>query len=78
MFEEVKTPTVFDGHYILISNQDDFGTGEARVVIEYVDGSLLWSAILFSLPSFAIVGWVIADLSSSEDEVGEQTPYVKA
>ena len=78
LFEEVKTPTVFDGHYILISNQDDFGTGEARVIIEYVDGSLLWSAILFSLPSFAIVGWVIADLSSSEDEVGEQTPYVKA
>jgi len=63
LFEEVTTPTVFDGHYVLVSHQGDSGEGEARVTIEYVDGSLLWSAILCSLPCFAITGWVISDIA---------------
>ena len=78
LFEEVSTPSVFDGHYILVSYQGDSGSGEARVIVEYIDGGLLWSAILCSLPSFAITGWVIAELSSSEDEVSKQASDVKA
>ena len=59
--EEVETPTVSDGHFVLVSNQGQSGDGEARVTIKYVDGHLLWSAVLCSLPCFAIIGWVVAE-----------------
>ena len=34
---EVETTTLFDGHYVLVSNQGDDGVGEVRITIEYVD-----------------------------------------
>jgi len=70
--EQVETPSVFDGHFILASNQGDSGVGEVRVTIEYVDGSLLWTAFISSIPSFAITGLVIGELCFSEDEVSEE------
>ncbi len=59
--EEVDTPTVWDGHYVLVSHQGDSGEGEARVTIKYVDEDLLWSAVLCSMPCFGIVGWLMSE-----------------
>jgi len=70
--EQIETPSVFDGHFILVTNQGDSGVGEVRITIEYVDSSLLWSAIISSIPSFAITGWVIGGLYFSKDEMGEK------
>ena len=70
--EQVETPSVYDGHFVLVTNQGNSGVGEVRITIEYVDGSLLWSAIISSIPSFAITGFVIGGLYFSEDEVGEK------
>jgi len=70
--DQVETPSIFDGHFVLVSNQGDSGVGEVRITIEYVDSSLLWSAIISSIPSFAITGFVIGELYFSEDEVGEE------
>ena len=70
--EQVETPSVFDGHYVLVTHQGDSGIGEVRISIEYVDGSLLWSAIISSVPAFAITGLVIGELYFSEDEVSEE------
>lgn len=69
--EQVETPSVFDGHYVLVTHQGDSGIGEVRISIEYVDGNLLWSAIISSVPAFAITGFVIGDRYFSEDEVSE-------
>ncbi len=70
--EQVETPSVYDGHFVLVTNQGSSGVGEVRITIEYVDGSLLWSAIISSIPSFAITGLVIGGLYFSEDEVSEK------
>ena len=70
--EQVETPSVYDGHFVLVTNQGSSGVGEVRITIEYVDGSLLWSAIIASIPSFAITGLVIGGLCFSEDEVSEK------
>ena len=70
--EQIETPSVYDGHFVLVTNQGDSGVGEVRVTIEYVDGSLLWSAIISSIPSFAITGLVIGGIYFSEDEVSEK------
>ncbi|RJU87244.1 MAG: hypothetical protein DWB89_02310 [Candidatus Poseidoniales archaeon] len=70
--EQVETPSVYDGHFVLVTNQGNSGVGEVRITIEYVDGSLLWSAIISSIPSFAITGFVIGGLFFSENEVGEK------
>jgi len=71
---EVETPTIFDGHYVLVSNQGDEGVGEVRITIEYVDGDLIWTAILSSIPSFAIFGLVIGGIIlSDKDEVSKQS-----
>ena len=73
---EVETPTIFDGHYVLVSNQGDEGVGEVRITIEYVDGDLIWTAILSSIPSFAIFGLVIGGIIlSDKDEVSKQSSY---
>ncbi len=72
--EQIETPSVYDGHFVLVTNQGDSGVGEVRVTIEYVDGSLLWSAIISSIPSFAITGLVIGWMYFSEDEVSEKIP----
>ena len=56
---EVETPSVFDGHYVLVSNQGDDGVGEVRITVEYVDGELIWTGVLSSVPSFAISGLVV-------------------
>ncbi|MBF93473.1 MAG: hypothetical protein CMB78_06860 [Euryarchaeota archaeon] len=61
IMEEVYTPTVSDGHYVLVSHQGDSGEGEARVTIKYVDEDLLWSAVLCSMPCFGIVGWLMSE-----------------
>jgi len=70
--QQVETPSVYDGHFVLITNQGGSGVGEVRITIEYVDGGLLWSAIISSIPAFAITGLVIGGLYFSEDEVGEK------
>jgi len=70
--EQVETPSVYDGHFVLVTNQADSGVGEVRITIEYVDSSLMWSAIISSLPAFAITGMVIGSLYFSESEVGEE------
>ncbi len=70
--EQVETPSVYDGHFVLVTNQGSSGVGEVRITIEYVDGSLLWSAIISSIPSFAITGLAIGGLYFSEDEVSEK------
>ena len=72
--EQIETPSVYDGHFVLVTNQGDSGVGEVRVTIEYVDGSLLWSAIICSIPSFAITGLVLCGIYFSEDEVSEKIP----
>ena len=72
--EQIETPSGYDGHFVLVTNQGDSGVGEVRVSIEYVDGSLLWSAIISSIPSFAITGLVIGWMYFSEDEVSEKIP----
>lgn len=72
LYEEVDTPSVFDGHFVLVTNQENSGIGEVRITIEYVDGSLLWSAIISSIPAFAITGLVIGGLYFSENKVGEE------
>jgi membrane-associated phospholipid phosphatase len=75
LVEQVETPTVYDGHFILVSNQGDSGVGEVRITIEYVDGSLLWSGVISSIPAFAITGLVLGGLYFSEDEVGEEVAH---
>ena len=71
---EVETPTVYDGHYVLVSNQGDDGVGEVRITIEYVDGDLIWTGVLSSVPSFAISGLVVGMMIwSDKDEVAKQT-----
>jgi hypothetical protein len=71
---EVDTPTVFDGHYVLVSHQGNSGVGEVRVTMDYVDDALIWSALLCSVPSFAIIGWVLGDLRRGSKEVmGEES-----
>jgi hypothetical protein len=69
---QVETPSVYDGHFVLVTNQEGSGVGEVRITIEYVDGSLLWSAVISSIPAFAITGLVIGGLYFSEDEVSEK------
>jgi len=58
---EVETRSIFDGHYVIISNQGISGIGEARVIISYVDDGLIFTALFASIPSFAIMGWVLGD-----------------
>ncbi len=71
---EVDTPSVFDGHYVLVSHQGNSGVGEVRVSIDYVDDALIWSALLCSVPSFAIIGWVLGELRRDSQEVmGEES-----
>ena len=71
---EVGTPTVYDGHYVLVSNQGEDGVGEVRITIEYVDGDLIWTGVLSSVPSFAISGLVVGRMIwSDKDEVSKQT-----
>jgi hypothetical protein len=71
---EVDTPSVFDGHYVLVSHQGNSGVGEVRVSIDYVDDALIWSALLCSVPSFAIIGWVLGVLRRDSQEVmGEES-----
>jgi len=72
LHEEVDTPSVYDGHFVLVTNQGNSGIGEVRITIEYVDSGLLWSAIISSIPAFAITGLVIGGLYFSENEVGEE------
>ncbi len=72
---EVVTPSVFDGHYLLVSHQGGSGVGEVRVTIDYVDDALIWSALLCSMPSFAIMGWVLGEARRGSQEVmGEEAP----
>ena len=70
--EQVETPSMFDGHYVLVTHQGDSGIGEVRISIEYVDGSLLWSAIISSVPAFASTGVVIGGLYFSKAEVSDK------
>ena len=71
---EVETNSLFDGHYVLVSNQGDDGIGEVRITIEYVDGDLIWTGVLSSVPSFAISGLVVGRMIwSDKDEVSKQT-----
>ena len=70
--EQIEAPSVYDGHFGMVNNQGDSGVGEVRGNIEYVDGSLLWSGIISSIPSFAITGLVIGGIYFSEDEVSEK------
>ena len=71
---EVETNSLSDGHYVLISNQGDDGIGEVRITIEYVDGDLIWTGVLSSVPSFAISGLVVGRMiRSDKDEVSKQT-----
>ena len=56
---EVMTPTIFDGHFVILSNQGESGIGEVRVTVEYVDDELVYSALAMSAVSFAIMGWVV-------------------
>ena len=70
---EVETPSVFDGHYVLVSHQGGTGIGEVRVTIDYVDDALIWSALLCSVPSFAIMGWVLGGIRRGPQEIlGEE------
>ena len=64
---EVDTPSVYDGHFILVSHQGASGIAEARVTTEYVDEGLVWSAVLCSIPCFAIVGYVVAEQYTRRD-----------
>ena len=64
---EVDTPSVYDGHFILVSHQGVSGIAEARVTTEYVDEGLVWSAVLCSIPCFAIVGYVVAEQYTRRD-----------
>jgi len=57
--KEVMTPSIFDGHFVILSHQGEDGVGEARVTIEYVDDELIFSALAMSAVSFAIMGWVV-------------------
>ena len=66
---EVDTPSVRDGHFVLVSHQGASGIGEARVTTEYVDEGLVWSAVLCSIPCFAIVGYVLAEQFARRDSV---------
>jgi hypothetical protein len=53
--------------------QADYGVGELRITMDYVDDELLWSALLSSVPAFLITGLVIDQvIRRSEDEMGEQ------
>ena len=71
---EVETPTVYDGHYVLVSNQGEEGVGEVRITIEYVDGELIWTGVMSSVPSFAISGLVVGRMIwSDKDEVSKKT-----
>ncbi|MDP6562444.1 MAG: hypothetical protein QF377_01585 [Candidatus Thalassarchaeum sp.] len=71
---EVETPSVFDGHYVLVSHQGDSGIGEVRVTIDYVDDALIWSALLCSVPSFSIMGWVLGGIRRVPQEIiGEES-----
>ena len=74
--EEVETPSVSDGHYVLVTNQGDNGIGEVRITIKYVDEGLLWTALFSSIPAFAIIGMVAGSLIFSEDEMSEQSADV--
>ncbi len=76
---EVSTPSIFDTHLILCRVagsglvQADYGVGELRITMDYVDDELLWSALLSSVPAFLITGLVIDQvIRRSEDEMGEQ------
>ena len=64
---EVDTPSVYDGHFILVSHQGVSGIAEARVTTEYVDEGLVWSAVLCSIPCFAIVGYMVAEQYTRRD-----------
>ena len=70
---EVETNSISDTHLVLckVAGITD-GVGELRINMHYVDDELIWSALLFSLPAFLIAGLVLAQVTSSEDEVGEQ------
>ena len=65
---EVETPSIFDGHYVLVSNQGDDGVGEVRITVEYVDGELIWTGVLSSVPSFAIIGLVVGRIIWSDKD----------
>jgi hypothetical protein len=74
--EEIATPTIADGHFVLISHQGETGVGEVRVTIEYVDGILLYSALVCSIPSLAIMGWIVGSLIFESKEVmREESPH---
>ena len=75
---EVETPSVYDGHYVLAALGGDSGIGEVRVTSEYVDGDLLWTAVLSSIPAFAITGHVLGGLFQSDDKMGKKSPHKKA
>ena len=62
LLEEVSTPAISDGHFVLARIQGESGVGEARVTLDYVDDSLLWSAIVSSIPAFGITGIVVGEL----------------
>ena len=75
---EVKTPSVYDGHYVLATLRGDSGIGEVRVTSEYVDADLLWTAVLSSIPAFAITGHVLGGLYHSDDKMRKKSPHKKS
>ena len=75
---EVETPSVNDGHYVIATLEGDSGIGEVRVTAEYVDGDLLWTAILSSIPAFAITGYVLGSLYFSDNKMSEKGSHKKS
>ncbi|MBJ29243.1 MAG: hypothetical protein CMB61_04205 [Euryarchaeota archaeon] len=75
---QVETPSVYDGHYVLATLGGDSGIGEVRVTAEYVDGDLLWTAILSSIPAFAITGYVLSSLYFSDNKMSEKSSHEKS
>ncbi len=75
---EVETPWVNDGHYVIATLEGDSGIGEVRVTAEYVDGDLLWTAILSSIPAFAITGYVLGSLYFSDNKMSEKGSHKKS
>tara|TARA_B110000240_G_scaffold198027_1_gene255889 strand:- start:4670 stop:5680 length:1011 start_codon:yes stop_codon:yes gene_type:complete len=72
---EVNTTSLFDAYLLLIrlsNSQDcedclvDLELGEVRITSNYVDDELLWTAILSSLPSFCIIGYVLGSINQKE------------
>jgi len=55
----IRLPNIED--CVDCSNNSKFG--EVRIISEYVDDELLLSAILSSIPSFYIIGYVIGSIN---------------